>query len=244
MIRLRDVTFSYDGNQPALDVPALDIDAGLTVVIGPNGAGKSTLLRLLAGVDAPKRGTISIADADLWRDELAARREIAYVPEYPELTPYATVIDVLRLVATLRSAPLSSVLDALEHVGLLELGGRTIRELSMGQRRRAMLATALIGEPAVVILDEPLETLDIAMRAFVRDWVFVRRDAGASVIVATHDLASFAPRVDAALAVARGRVTLHDLRAYPPAERLAHLESLARGERGERGERALDQGVT
>jgi ABC-2 type transport system ATP-binding protein len=229
VIRLHDVVFSYDGQLPALTVPSLEIDAGLTVVIGPNGAGKSTLLRMLAGVEAPKQGTITIDGADLWRDELASRRHLAFVPEYPELTPYATVIDVLRLVASVRHAPLGSVLDALEHVGLLAVGARTVRELSMGQRRRAMLATALLGQPSIVILDEPLETLDAEMRDFVRDWVFTRRDAGGTVIVATHDLASFAPRVDAALSVRGGTIIPHDLRANAPADRLARLELLARG---------------
>jgi ABC-2 type transport system ATP-binding protein len=185
---------------------------------------------MLAGVDAPKQGTITIDGSDLWRDELASRRHLAFVPEYPELTPYATVIDVLRLVASLRRAPLGSVLDALEHVGLLAVGGRTVREVSMGQRRRAMLATALLGQPPIVILDEPLETLDAEMRGFVRDWVFTRRDAGGTLIVATHDLASFAPRVDAALAVRGGKITAHDLRADAPADRLARLEMLARGQ--------------
>lgn len=210
MIELRDVTFGYDREPTLLEVPALRIGPGLTLVVGPNGSGKSTLLRLVAGVEAPRTGTIAVGGCDLWRDEIAARRQLAYVPEAPELTPYASIIDVLQLVASLRNAPLTSVVEALEQVGLFELGGRTVRELSMGQRRRAMLATALVGEPRIVILDEPLETLDAQMRDFVRQWVSALRDRGALILLATHEHAAFRPIVDGVLTVQRGRVTRHD----------------------------------
>jgi ABC-2 type transport system ATP-binding protein len=229
-IVLRDVAFSYDGSRTALKVPSLEISKGLTLVVGPNGAGKSTLLRIAAGVDAPKRGIVTIDGADLWRDEVAARQQVAFVPEHPELTPYASVLDVLRLVAELRGASLSDVVDALDRVGLFEQGLRTIRELSMGQRRRAMLATALIGAPRIIILDEPLETLDAAMRAFVRDWVVALRASGATIVVATHELPSFAAHTDWAISIRNGTIARHDLsNEGDSASRLARLEHLARG---------------
>src|SRR5690349_10069969 len=91
MISLENVQFSYDGATPVLDVPSLHLNSGLTLVVGPNGSGKSTLLRIAAGVDRPSRGTVRILGAELWRDEVMARRHLAYVPEHPELTPYATI---------------------------------------------------------------------------------------------------------------------------------------------------------
>src|SRR5579884_2283865 len=97
VITLRDVSFAYEPRRTALVVPSLDIAPGLTLVVGPNGAGKSTLLRMIAGVDAPTQGRITICDRDLWRDEVEARRALAFVPENPELTPYATLFDTLRL---------------------------------------------------------------------------------------------------------------------------------------------------
>ncbi|MEP7345294.1 MAG: ABC transporter ATP-binding protein [Gemmatimonadaceae bacterium] len=231
MIQLRDIEFAYQRTRATLTVPALDVGAGLTLIVGPNGAGKSTLLRIIAGVERPARGTVSIAGADLWREEVEARRHLAFVPEYPELTPYATVVDVLRLVASLRGAPETAVVGALDRVGLFDAAGRTVRELSMGQRRRAMLATALVGNPRLVILDEPLETLDAEMRAFVRDWVFALRATSASVLVATHDFASFAPQVDAVIAVHDGKAQLHSASADASApDLLAWLERLARGQ--------------
>ena len=192
MIQVRDVVFGYDPKREALRIPSLDIEPGVTLVVGPNGAGKSTLLRLIAGIDAPSAGTVSVDGLDLWRDERAARARLALVPEYPELTPYARVVDALQLVAALRGAPATAVIDALMQVGLLEAGDRTIREMSMGQRRRVMLATALIATPPIVILDEPLETLDAEMRAFLPGWVSRLKASGHTVVVATHEREPFA----------------------------------------------------
>ncbi|HEX4684572.1 MAG TPA: ABC transporter ATP-binding protein [Gemmatimonadaceae bacterium] len=226
VIALHGVTFGYERGKTTIDVPSLEVDGGLTLVVGQNGSGKSTLLRLIAGVEAPRTGSISVSGHDLWSDEVAARRSLAYVPESPELTPYATVIDVVQLVASLRGAPPAAVADALDRVGLFELGGRTVRELSMGQRRRAMLATALVGEPRVVILDEPLETLDAQMRVFVHDWVVALREGGALILLATHDLAAFAPLVDHVLFVERGVVAHHDLGSVPGEARRERLDAL------------------
>ena len=230
MIAFRDVEFSYDGVRPALVVPSLDIAAGLTMVVGPNGSGKSTLLRLAAGVERPRKGTVSIDGHDLWRDEVAARRSLAFVPEHPELTPYASIADVLELVAQLRGATYEDVANSLDRVGLLEVAWHTVRELSMGQRRRALFATALLGDPTMVILDEPLETMDQAMRELIIAWTRERRSAGGTVLLATHDLEPFAEDVDSVIVVRDGGV-----RAVPASdlggdsERVAALGLLAKG---------------
>ena len=207
MIRLRDVVFGYDGTREALRIPSLDIEPGLTLVVGPNGAGKSTLLRLIAGIDAPSAGTITVDGCDLWRHERAARARLAFVPEYPELTPYARVVDALQLVAALRGVPATTVVDALLRVGLLKEGARTIREMSMGQRRRVMLATALIATPPIVILDEPLETLDAEMRGFVPGWVGELKASGHTIVIATHEREPFAALVDRVVRVDGGQLS-------------------------------------
>lgn len=211
MIQLRDVTFGYDGKRDALRVPSLDIEPGVTLVVGPNGAGKSTLLRLIAGIDAPNAGSITVDGCDLWRDERAARSRLAFVPEYPELTPYARVVDALQLVAALRGVPATTVVDALLRVGLLEAGARTIREMSMGQRRRVMLASAMIATPPILILDEPLETLDAEMRAFLPGWVRELKSAGHTIVIATHEREPFATLIDRVIRVEGGRLLATDL---------------------------------
>jgi hypothetical protein len=87
VIRLRGVSFAYDRGEPVLDRVDLEIPVGLTLLVGPNGCGKSTLLKLAAGIEQPDSGSIEIAGHDLWRDEVAARRGVVYLPEQPDLTP-------------------------------------------------------------------------------------------------------------------------------------------------------------
>ncbi len=133
MIVLRGVRFGYSEGEPVLDRVDLDIPAGLTLLLGPNGCGKSTLMRIAAGVERPDAGSVAIDGHDLWKDEVAARASLAYVPEQPDLTPYATLEEILALVCRLRGAPIARAAEALERVGLAGLGRRSVRELSMGQ---------------------------------------------------------------------------------------------------------------
>ena len=227
-VRLVGVRFGYaPGEPPALACDALDVGPGLTLVVGPNGAGKSTLLRLVAGVERPPEGRVELLGRDAWRDEAAARARLAYVPEHPELAPYASVGEVVRLAARLRGLPDAAAWDALTEVGLDALAHRTVRELSMGQRRRALLAAALVGEPLVVVLDEPLETMDRGTRTASAGWAGERRAAGAAVLVATHDVAPFAELVDDVLVVAAGRVRREALMPAGVDARRAWLEALA-----------------
>jgi ABC-type multidrug transport system ATPase subunit len=205
-IRVEQLTFSYAPHVLALDVPALEIGAGVTLVVGPNGAGKSTLLRLLAGVERPDRGTVSVAGRDLWGDEAAARMALAYVPDHPDVTPYATAGELLAFVASLRGLTNGAVDEALRRTDLGALTGRTIRELSFGQRRRLLYAAAFMSDPQVAILDEPLDGLDAAFRDTVLGWIREMREAGRCVVASSHDVASFAPLATATLRVEAGRV--------------------------------------
>jgi ABC-2 type transport system ATP-binding protein len=97
-----------------LDVPALRFAPGLTLLLGENGAGKSTLLRVAAGVERPDAGTVTIGGHDLWVEEVEARSLLAYVPDEPDLVPYATVREILLLVARLRRKPDGDADRALE----------------------------------------------------------------------------------------------------------------------------------
>ena len=204
MISLRDVRFGYAKGTTAFACDTLDLGPGVTLLLGPNGAGKSTLLKLIAGVEQPTVGSVCVDGHDLWRDEVAARAALAYVPEHPDLTPYATVGEVLGLVCRLRGRPLRDGARALEVVGLRDLGDRSVRELSMGQRRRAVLAAAFIGEPSTLLLDEPLEAMDRAMRQWLTSWI---RDASAreaTIVIATHDVEPFVHLARGAIAVTHG----------------------------------------
>jgi ABC-type multidrug transport system ATPase subunit len=229
VIRLHRVSFAYREAEPVLSGVDLEIGSGLTLLLGPNGCGKSTLLKLAAGIERPDAGRIEIDGHDLWTDEVAARRGLAYVPEQPDLTPYATVREILDLVCRLRGEPRERGREALERVGLGMLAHRSVRELSMGQRRRAVLAAALVGTPRQVLLDEPLEALDRGAREDLLAWTGRLVESGAAVVVVSHEIEPFAPSATRALAVRGGRCL--DAGALPEGagERLALLDRLARG---------------
>ncbi len=228
VILFEGVRFGYGRGASVLATDRLAIGTGLTLILGPNGSGKSTLLRLAAGVERPDAGTVTIGGVDLWRDEAAARRPLAYVPEQPDLTPYASLLEVLLLVARLRGEPLASASAALERAGLSALAARSIRELSMGQRRRAVLASAWIGSPRVVLLDEPLEGMDRAMQDAIVAWVRELDASGATIAIATHDIDPFAAGARAAIGF-DGAHPRHVELSEPAPARRAELESLARG---------------
>jgi len=230
MIRLEDVWFSYREGEWALTSLTLELSRCLTLVVGPNGAGKSTLLKLVSGIERPDRGSVLVDGVDLWRHEVEARRGIAYVPEQPDLTPYATILDVLRLVCRVRGIGMEAAERALLRAGLGGLGRRSIRELSMGQRRRAVLAAAWIGEPSLLIMDEPLEAMDRPMRREIVRWTLERVEAGAGALVATHDIEPFVDRASQVIGFRAGRCTLLPLTPRPTPDRLRMVEALSRGE--------------
>jgi len=229
MIRLRRVQFSYDGRTPVLEDVDLEIGPGLTLALGPNGSGKSTLLKIAAGVERPDAGSVEIDGRDLWRSEVEARRSLAYVPEQPDLTPYATLEEVLRLVCRLRGEPLVRGREALEWAGVAEAGDRTIRDLSLGQRRRAVLAAATIGSPRLILLDEPLEGMDRGIRSAILGWIERHRASGSAIVIATHEIEPFAAPAARAITIRGGRPETFDPLPSDPEARIALLETLARG---------------
>jgi ABC-2 type transport system ATP-binding protein len=229
VIELRDVSFGYTSSAEVLEEVSLVLERGLTLLLGPNGCGKSTLLKIAAGVERPHRGAVRVSGHDLWRDEVAARRELAYLPEHPDLTPYASVDDILALVCGLRGEPREEARAVLEWVGLQGLGGRTVRELSKGQRRRATLAAARIGRPGCLLLDEPLEGMDRPSRHRLLGWLEERLGEGALALVVTQEYERLAPLAARALTVREHRCEL--VAPLPPTGpgRDAVLERLARG---------------
>ena len=209
MIELDGVSYGYQEGETVLDGVTVRLDTGLTLLVGPNGCGKSTLMKLAAGIERPDAGRILVDGRDLWIDEVEARRSLAFVPEQPDLTPYGTVEEILEL------------------VGLGHLGNRSVRELSMGQRRRATLAAALLGAPRHILLDEPLEAMDRGARELILTWIDRLVEAGASVVVVSHDLEPFAPRAHRALTLRGGKPVSAGLPENTE-ERLEVLERLAR----------------
>ncbi|HEY1259013.1 MAG TPA: ABC transporter ATP-binding protein [Stellaceae bacterium] len=161
-------------------------------LLGPNGSGKSTILRMLAGYLPPTSGGLRVAGIDVAADSLAARRRVGYVPEDAPLYDGMRVSEFLRFMAAIKGLAGKAVRGAVEMaVGRLDLepvAGMPIGKLSRGYRQRVAIAQALLGDPPVLILDEPTNALDayqvIGVRALVRSLAGRR-----TVLLASHVLA-------------------------------------------------------
>jgi ABC-type multidrug transport system ATPase subunit len=229
VIRFKNVTFGYEKDVPVIDSIDLELSSGLTLLLGPNGCGKSTLLKLASGVEKPDSGQITIDGRDLWRDEVSARRNLSYLPEQPDLTPYATLREIINLVCRLREEPLRTGEEALKFFGLHSAAHRTVRELSLGQRRRAVFAACLIGTPKYILLDEPLEGMDRSIQKEIQDWISSRIQAGAVVTVVSHLIEKFIDLVSQAVTLKDGQALLFPEIPDNLDKKLAFLEELSKG---------------
>ena len=159
MIEVSHLTKNY-GARRAVDDLSFSVPTGQIVgLVGPNGAGKSTTMNMLTGYLAPTSGTVSIEGHDILDDPIQARRCIGYLPEIPPLYQDMKVDEYLRFVAELRGIPRAQraeeVATAASQAGVTDVIDRLIRNLSKGYRQRVGLAAALLGDPQVIILDEP-----------------------------------------------------------------------------------------
>jgi ABC-2 type transport system ATP-binding protein len=199
------------GTCRALDGFDLTVETGeITGLIGHNGAGKTTFVEVVTGLTRPDAGRVSVGGVDVRRDPRAARRLIGVAPQELALYVSATVRDNLRLFGALaglrRRALDRAVGQVAEELQLTDVLGRRAGVLSGGQRRRTQAATALIGSPPLLLLDEPTAGADPQTRAALLEAVRARAAAGAAVLYTTHYLPELTD-LRATLAVARsGRI--------------------------------------
>ena len=199
----------------AVDVSLSVADGEVLAVLGPNGAGKSTVLRVLAGLLPPDGGRVVVDGDQVWdspgEHRPAHRRSLGMVFQDHLLFPHLSVTDNVAFGSRSRGAGRAAARAAaapwLERVGLAGLGDRRPGELSGGQAQRAALARALVGEPRVLLLDEPLSALDARTRLTVR--AELRRhltDYAGSAVLVTHDPVDAMALADRVVVVEEGRV--------------------------------------
>jgi ABC-type multidrug transport system ATPase subunit len=186
-------------------------------------------MKIIAGVEKPEQGSVFINGLDLWTREIEARQLITYVPEHPDVTPYASIEEVLLLVCRLREVPLQQAQDVARRAGLHAYRKRSIRELSQGQRRRVLMAAAWIGSPRVLVLDEPLEAMDRRIRHEIQSWVRHNVELQNTIVLSTHDVDDFAELASAAVSVRHGSIQLWDALPEDSATRYSFLADVAGG---------------
>ena len=178
-------------------------------LVGPNGAGKTTTMRILTGTLPPDAGSVTVGGRDVAADSLGVRRRLGFMPERVPLYPDATVDELLRFVAALKGVPAGATAAHLDAVtartGLAEVRHRACGHLSKGYRQRVGLAQALVGDPELLILDEPSAGLDPHQIVAVRE--LIRSLAGAhTILLSSHILGEVARVCDRVLVLHGGQL--------------------------------------
>ncbi|HEY6789608.1 MAG TPA: ATP-binding cassette domain-containing protein [Trebonia sp.] len=205
VIEVRDLAKRF-GPATVVDGLSFTVGAGtVTGFLGPNGAGKTTTLRVLLGLVRPTSG-----QAVIWGQpyrELGSRRHrVGAVLEASGFHPGRTVADHLRVRCTATGTGRSRIGAVLAETGMGELAGRRAGSLSLGERQRLALAGALLGDPEVLILDEPANGLDPAGVLWLRGFLRRLGDQGRTVLVSSHVLAEVAQFADRVVVIDRGRL--------------------------------------
>lgn len=225
-ISIRALTKTYPRGIRALDGITLDIHAGMFGLLGPNGAGKTTLMSILATLAKPTSGTVHVDGWDVsdHRQQWLIKSILGYLPQEPGLYPELTSREFLHYMATLkgfhtRQERRTESQRLLEAVGLHEYGDRKTKELSGGMRRRLGIAQALIGDPKLLIVDEPTAGLDPAERVRFRT-LLATIASDRIVILSTHIVEDIAATSNDLAVLSEGRLLFRG----SPTELTQHAE--------------------
>ncbi len=203
---IRDLVVHY-GKRIAVDHLSLELRGGdVTLLLGPNGAGKSTALSAISGALLPTSGTITIAGYDIAKEPLSAKQKLGFADQPPALYEFLTIREHLDFVASVRGAAASEVERVIGQLQLDGIAKRPCRELSFGMRQRVGLAAALIGEVALVLLDETLNGLDPYAARSARAAVEDAAKRGAAVLMSTHLLGGAERMCQRVIIMDQGRI--------------------------------------
>jgi ABC-2 type transport system ATP-binding protein len=210
-----EATSKWFDDVVAVSEVSFDVGPGVTALLGPNGAGKSTILRMIAGLTAPSQGAVRVLERDPHRD-LGLLRHIGLVPQQDALFENLTGLEFVRVAATLHrlASPRDAATHAIETVGLDPSDRRPVAAFSKGMRQRVKVAQAIVHEPQVLVLDEPLTGLDPRQRVHLIELFQALGAQGRTVLVSSHvldEVERFGSRV---LVLAQGRLAAEgDFRA-------------------------------
>lgn len=213
MIEVTNLTKRY-GDHVAVDNLSFHVEKGqIYGFLGPNGAGKSTTMNIITGYIAASEGTVTIDGKDIQKEPEEAKKLIGYLPEMPPLYMEMTVEEYLVFAAELKKVPKKEIKDQIEHVmemtQITDMRARLIRNLSKGYRQRVGLAQAILGNPEVIILDEPSVGLDPKQIIEIRDLI---RKLGEehTVILSSHILSEVSAVCDHIMIIAHGHLVASD----------------------------------
>jgi ABC-2 type transport system ATP-binding protein len=195
------------GNVVAVNDVSFTVGPGVTGLLGPNGAGKTTLLHMLAGLLAPSAGAVTVGGAPAFRRP-ALYRTVGLVPERESVYPYLDGRELVRLSAVLHGVAdeAGAVKRALEAVDLVEAADRRIGTYSKGMRQRIKMASALVHDPPVLLLDEPFNGMDPRQRLHMFELLRAMASQGRTVLLSSHILEEVERVADSVLVMYAGRL--------------------------------------
>jgi len=212
MIRVEGLVKSY-GPTLAVDGVSFSVEPGeLVGFLGKNGAGKTTTMRVLVGALGATEGLVQIQGLDVEKHPHQVKSMVGYLPEVPPLHLDMTVRSFLRFTGRLRGvADVRAATErVIDQVGLRQVAGRVIQNLSKGYRQRVGIAQAILHRPKVLILDEPMSGLDPAQRKEIRDLVVTLSRGETTVLLSTHVLAEIEHVVHRVIVIDRGKIVAQD----------------------------------
>lgn len=210
MIELKDITKKY-GDFRAVDNLNLTVNRGeIFGFLGPNGAGKTTTIKMIAGVLEPSAGSITIGGIDMLKQPEAAKRKIGFIPDRPYLYEKLTAMEFLKFTADLYGVPdeayRKNARYNLEMFSLADWSNELIESFSHGMKQRLIMSAALLHEPEIVIVDEPMVGLDPAAIIMVKELFKQMAGRGVSIFMSTHTLAVAEDTCDRVGIIHRGRL--------------------------------------
>lgn len=208
ILRVDAVEKAY-GSHKAVDGVSITVAAGERVaLLGHNGAGKTTLMKMILGLTRPTAGRIEVLGHA--PGSFAARRKVAWLPEHVVFNRSLTAAELMATFARLKGAPVRANLDLLARVGLEDAVHKRVGTFSKGMRQRLGLAQALIGEPELLLLDEPTTGLDPVSRQSFYDIVEELAGRGVAVLLSSHVLTELEARTDRVIIMRAGRLVASD----------------------------------